>query len=269
MVKKSKLFLFLVLLLSLGSNLMYAQRTPAQFEVGLNFSDNSGATFNNIIAFGLDPAATDGYDGLPFEDALPPFSPALEVRFILGAFESYTDIRNVPSFPHSDTDTLNLKWQLSTGTTANILTIGYNLPAGVSMILSTLLGPSPILTGQGSYDLTNANLLTQGNLYITYTNVITDVENGNYQINSFNLSQNYPNPFNPSTKIEFSLAETQFVNLKVYDVLGREVTTLLNEEITAGKHSKDFNASGLTSGIYFYSIKAGDFTETKSMILMK
>jgi hypothetical protein len=253
----------------LGINNAFAQITPAQFEVGLNFSDNSGATFNNVIAFGLDQTATDGYDGLPFEDALPPFSPALEVRFILGNFESYTDIRNVLSFPYSDTDTLNLKWQLASGTSANTLTISYNLPTGVSIIINNLLGSSPSLTDQGSYDVTNANVLTQANLFVTYTNIITDIQDDNQLINDFKLSQNYPNPFNPSTKIQYSISNNEFVQLKIYDVLGKEITTLVNGEQLSGTYEVNFDGKGLTSGIYFYSIKAGGFTETKSMILMK
>jgi len=253
----------------LGINTTFAQLTPAQFEVGINFSDNSGATFNNVVAFGLDPLATDGYDGLPFEDALPPFTPALEVRFILGNFESYTDIRHASSFPYSGVDTLNLKWQLSTGTTANILTINYNLPAGVSIIVNTILGSSSSLNGQGSYDVTNANLLTQGKLFVTYTNVVTDVQDEFQIANNFNLSQNYPNPFNPSTKIQYSIPSNQIVQLKIYDVLGKEITTLVNEVQSAGTYEVNFDGKSLTSGIYFYTIKADNYTETKSMIFMK
>ena len=85
----------------------------------------------------------------------------------------------------------------------------------------------------------------------------------------FQLSQNYPNPFNPSTKISFSIPEEGYVSLKVFNSLGEEVAELVNESITTGNYSVSFDASGLTSGVYFYQIKAGNFVETKKMILIK
>ena len=91
------------------------------------------------------------------------------------------------------------------------------------------------------------------------------------------LSQNYPNPFNPTTKIKFDIAQhTRYsllggdrVSLKVYDIMGREVATLVNEQLSPGTYSVDWNASSFPSGIYFYKIISGDFTETKRMIFIK
>ena len=85
----------------------------------------------------------------------------------------------------------------------------------------------------------------------------------------FHLSQNYPNPFNPSTRIQYSVNSTQKVTLKVYDLLGREITALVNEEKPAGQYEVEFNGTNLPSGIYFYQLKAGSFVETKKMILLK
>jgi len=85
----------------------------------------------------------------------------------------------------------------------------------------------------------------------------------------FYLSQNYPNPFNPSTKIEYSISEVSFVQLKIYDILGNEIAELANEEQTAGVYRAEFSGEGLTSGIYFYILQAGSFVETKKMVLMK
>ena len=85
----------------------------------------------------------------------------------------------------------------------------------------------------------------------------------------FNLSQNYPNPFNPGTIIKYSVANKQIVKLKIYDLLGKEVATLVNEEKTAGNYSINFNGGGLASGIYFYRLQAADYIETKKMILLK
>jgi len=86
---------------------------------------------------------------------------------------------------------------------------------------------------------------------------------------NFYLSQNYPNPFNPSTKITYSVASLSNVILKVYDILGREVLTLVNEEKPAGRYEVSFNASSLASGVYFYQIKAGSFVQTKKLMLLK
>ena len=83
------------------------------------------------------------------------------------------------------------------------------------------------------------------------------------------LNQNYPNPFNPSTTIRFAIPQSEFVSLKVYDVLGNEVANLVNEELAAGSYKVQFDASSLTSGIYFYQITAGNYSETKKMNLIK
>ncbi|MBP9582674.1 MAG: T9SS type A sorting domain-containing protein [Ignavibacterium sp.] len=86
---------------------------------------------------------------------------------------------------------------------------------------------------------------------------------------TFFLNQNYPNPFNPSTSIQYQIAGISQVTLKVYDVLGNEVATLVNEAKPAGSYEVNFNASKLSSGIYFYKLQAGTFLKTKKMILMK
>jgi len=101
-------------------------------------------------------------------------------------------------------------------------------------------------------------------------NGVTDVEIiDDNSPEEFSLSQNYPNPFNPSTKIRFSITQVGFTTLKVFDVLGNEVATLINEEMPAGKYEIEFSGNELTSGIYFYQLKAGSFIETKKMVLMK
>ena len=92
----------------------------------------------------------------------------------------------------------------------------------------------------------------------------------NYGIpNKFNLAQNYPNPFNPSTSIKFELPEASFVNLTIYNLLGAEVETLVNEKLEPGTYTKNFNAINLTSGIYFYRLTAGNMVVTKKMSLLK
>ncbi|MBS1493985.1 MAG: T9SS type A sorting domain-containing protein [Bacteroidetes bacterium] len=103
-----------------------------------------------------------------------------------------------------------------------------------------------------------------GGDYITFAQ-----ENHSAVTNNFSVSQNYPNPFNPLTRINYELSITNYVSIKVYDNLGNEVQTLVNEKQNAGSHSIDFNASLLPSGVYFYKLITENFSETKKMILVK
>ena len=115
-----------------------------------------------------------------------------------------------------------------------------------------------------------------GDYSVLSTEPIVEVEDERNTPVGFFLEQNYPNPFNPSTKIKFTIAEFGLVSLKVFDVLGNEVATLINEEKTTGEYEVEFNShSGLSgikelsSGIYFYQLTAGSFIQTKKMILVK
>jgi len=108
-----------------------------------------------------------------------------------------------------------------------------------------------------------------GNMKEIIPPLVTEVEEEQISPNDFYLSQNYPNPFNPSTRIQYQVSSSALVTLKVYDVLGNEVATLVNEERPAGSYEVDFNTFYLSSGIYYYQLRAGDFIETKKMILMK
>ncbi len=110
---------------------------------------------------------------------------------------------------------------------------------------------------------------SNGGIYRT-TGTTTDVkEYYNNFPKEFNLSQNYPNPFNPTTTITYQVPEISFVTLKIYDVLGNEIATLVNEEKPAGSYEVEFDASSLSSGIYFYKLQSGSFIQTKKMILLK
>ena len=85
----------------------------------------------------------------------------------------------------------------------------------------------------------------------------------------YRLEQNYPNPFNPVTNLEFAISKTGYVTLKIYDVLGKEIRTLLNEIKQPGIYKVEFDGSSLSSGIYFYTINTQGFTDTKRMVLLK
>ena len=105
---------------------------------------------------------------------------------------------------------------------------------------------------------------------IEWINNASSVKNTeNEIIQDYRLDQNFPNPFNPTTTIKYQIPELSFITLKVFDVLGKEVMILVNEEKSAGYYKVEFNASLLTSGIYFYQLKAGNYIETKKMIFIK
>jgi len=90
-----------------------------------------------------------------------------------------------------------------------------------------------------------------------------------YILLNYVLNQNYPNPFNPSTTIEFTLPKSELVELKVYSILGKEVSTLVSNKLNQGNHSYTFDGKNLASGIYYYQLVAGDFREVKKMIYLK
>ena len=100
-------------------------------------------------------------------------------------------------------------------------------------------------------------------------NSATGINDNASVINGYELKQNYPNPFNPSTIISYQIPQNSFVTLKVYNILGNEVATLVNEQQTAGKYNFNFKANNLASGIYIYKLTAGSFTSVRKLTLLK
>jgi hypothetical protein len=115
-------------------------------------------------------------------------------------------------------------------------------------------------------------LLAYGSFNVPYCSMPLSSEDSNSYhelLNIFELSQNYPNPFNPSTTMEFTLPKSEFVTLKVYNVLGEEIKTLVNNKLQAGNHTYEFDGSNLASGVYLYRIEAGEFQQVRKMVLIK
>jgi hypothetical protein len=186
-------------------------------------------------------------------------------------------------------------YDITTDASDNVYVTGYSLETGFDFNAVTIkYNSSGIQQWKISFDGGNnenddrANLIEidgKGNVIIAgYTNQAGHNEDfmavkysqtvGVAQVSShiperFSLSQNYPNPFNPVTNIEFKIAESGFVSLKVFDLLGKEVASLVGSILTSGFYKYDFDASGLPSGVYFYQLSAGDFTETRKMNVVK
>lgn len=106
-------------------------------------------------------------------------------------------------------------------------------------------------------------------LKTTNGGVVTSISDPLIIPEGYSLRQNYPNPYNPSTDIEFSILKNEYVKLVVYDYLGREVKTLVSEQLSPGSYSVSFDGENLSSGVYYYKLTAGSFTETKKMTLLK
>ncbi|MBK8552957.1 MAG: T9SS type A sorting domain-containing protein [Ignavibacteria bacterium] len=131
------------------------------------------------------------------------------------------------------------------------------------------------LVSQGINNLNSVTLLKQHSVYIknvfenNFTTVSINETHSEVLPEGFSLFQNFPNPFNPNTNITFELRKSEYVTLKVYDISGKEIRTLINGIQTAGKQTITFDGSDLSSGIYLYKLTAGNFSETKKMILSK
>jgi hypothetical protein len=233
---------------------------------------------DNILNFGANVNATDGFDS-KYDLAKPPVSPAnnsVYSYFYNNGSSIITKLANdiKKSFTSPD---LGKTWAFEIiSTKSGTVELSWN------NILNEL--PTPIkenyqfkLTGYGITNylnmLSNKSYQFNAEANVPYSfvinGIITGVDNESSLNYDYKLMQNYPNPFNPSTIISFTLPQATFVTLKVYDMLGSEVATLVNSEIQSGYYQINFNANGLSSGVYFYTIKAGNFTDTKKLILAK
>jgi hypothetical protein len=173
-----------------------------------------------------------------------------------------------------------LKWQTATETN----NFGFEVEKSSNNLNFENIGFIPgfgTTTEPKSYSFIDPNVVN-GNYYyrlkqIDYDGTFeySDIVQVNYGGSlTFSLDQNYPNPFNPSTKIKYTISSVgtslmKFVQLKIFDVLGNEITTLVNEEKPAGEYEVEFNGASLPSGIYFYQMNAGEFTETRKMVLLR
>ncbi len=204
------------------------------------------------------------------------------------AFEYEAVIKNLSKIKAINTNDVSLKLKLIDRTTGNTLytSDSYTLP--LDSIKRTISGnlTIPFNRLNQRYDL-SVKLILEGvaeeyfnqteninlvNTYLScseYLGKENKTKNNISPLTDYKLEQNYPNPFNPSTQIKYSIANNGFVAMKIYDILGREVEVLVNEEKQEGTYTINFNASHLSSGIYFYQVKANNFIDTKKMILLR
>ena len=196
------------------------------------YSDNAGrpgTLIGSTVTQPLQRLGAGYYNYVPMLDAHVTVNAGTQYHAVL----SVTNATDTVKF-RSDTATVGVRGSLYNGSSWSA--VGYNLRTRAVVISGS--GVSSVATAAGTPQ-------------------------------KYELLQNYPNPFNPSTTITFSIPERSRVTLKIYDLLGQEVETLLNDDFTAGKYSTRWDAAGLATGTYFYRLEAGKFTETKKVLLLK
>ena len=256
--------------------------------VHLPYSTHYRYVFGNTTSYGSSSISIDDFDGDSDNDIVTTSSSSNEVVLLknLGNY-SFADeeilVREARGFVvmdyenDGDKDIVTMNSRLET----NGITVFLNDGLGNFTTRENCYYPHadgvPWSIMASDFDLDGrtdiAITSTSDSLYILY-----NLGGGTVGINereteeiptTFSLSQNYPNPFNPSTTIKFSIPNGGLVTLAVYNILGEQIKTLINQEMPAGNHSVLFSANSLASGIYFYSLRAGSFVETKKMILLK
>lgn len=211
---------------------------------------DSNTYYDKPIAVLIGPNAVSNGDWEAFRMKLHPM-----VRTFGKATNGGFTINDYPSIG-------NINWSCARGFGAGYVIDGHRYLAHLGVEPDEAIWLTPDGVAQGIDDVVEAA--------IDWINTTTSVKESNdQQPQDFLLYQNYPNPFNPSTTISFTIPETSFVTLNVYNMLGQEVAKLIHKEMAGGNYRVEFNAANLTSGIYFYSINAGGCSAVKKMLLMK
>jgi len=225
----------------------------------------TGTDGNDIGRFAIRQGAESSAPNLKIDEVFAGTSWSGVLPVEMNSFSSFVRGREVTLFWSSDKETNNAGFEIQRASQPGSwykvgFVNGYGNTNSVSYYSYTDKG---LHTGKYFYRIKQTDF--NGNF--EYFNLNNEVNIGIPSM--FDLSQNYPNPFNPSTNLEFGISDLGFVSLKVYNASGEEVATLVNEVKAAGYYTVNFNASGLSSGIYFYTLQVNNFTATKKMLLVK
>ena len=248
------------------------------FQIGLSSDELNGQKW--FLQAGLH-YSQDGDTSTNFMDPRVELENAIvlndSINQDLTAYFADTTITGIVSFQGMQTG--NIPEILLIASTDSAESYAYNdtITGNYSLRVSSKLGPYSLfgVNIPGEYEHITFHDIQPGATNIDFNYTLTDVEKINGSLpTQFGLKQNYPNPFNPSTTINYTIPDqvgndNVIVQLKVYDVLGREITTLVNNEQSAGSYKVQFDANNLGNGVYFYQIIAGSFVDSKKMILLK
>jgi len=274
--KKNIIKVELILLILFLFNIsLFGQLTP-QISIPFEIYDDAGG--QKILYFGLDQTATDAIDFHLGESDLPPYPPtgAFDARWILpqngfnGSLSSWSDFRFASGFPFSGNLEHRFRYQSAEGATA--MFFSWNLPSEITGLIQDLINGSIVsvpISGNGTYQLNDFTTINQLRLLVYYNNIVSSVENVDKNSQTYVLEQNYPNPFNPSTKISWQIPVSSWQTLKIFDILGNEVATLVDEYRSAGRYEVEFDAKHLTGGVYFYQLISASFSQTNKMVILK
>lgn len=269
---KAELILPVLFLFSIN---LFGQLTP-QVSIPFEIYDNAGG--QKTLYFGLDQTATDGIDFNLGESDLPPYPPtgAFDARWLLpengfsGTLSSWSDYRFASGFPFSGTIENRFRYQPAQGATT--MFFSWNLSPEITGLVQDLINGTIVnvpISGIGTYQIINFDTIDRLKLFIYYSNIISDIEENPGKPDKYNLNQNYPNPFNPNTIISWQIPVSGWQTLKIFDILGDEVATLVDEYRSAGSYEIEFNATSLPGGVYFYQLISGSFIQTNKMVLLK
>jgi hypothetical protein len=205
--------------------------------------------------------------------AHPPFvaSTLLEAPIEIGYNTAFPLKIKFKNFGQMDVSELYLKLTLSSGftTSQDSVFVGNFYAGQEDSIIFSITSPSIDTSGYYNISFIAADLSSIPVSGPIICKLVTGIDDQKFIPMIYSISQNYPNPFNPVTKINYALSSAVIVDLKIYNVLGQLVTTLVNEELSAGYYEVDFNGAELPSGVYFYRLQAGSFIDTKKMVLLK
>jgi hypothetical protein len=250
---------------------------------------------NTLISWGenINPYITEinTDDSIEFELVLPSLVHkyrAYRFPWQTNYFFVNTDSLNFGSVSVGDSSTQNLwlinrkdtsivinEFYLNDSTFSVLDTLPISIPQNDSVKITIMYKPESDVYSVGKLNVryTAVNFLLGKQVKLVGQTPLTSVEEDSEQLSDYFLFQNYPNPFNPITNIRFRVAESGFVTLKVYDILGNELVTLVNDELSVGEYEVELNTSSIkhlpSSGIYFYQLKAGNFVQTKKLVLLK
>jgi len=245
----------------------------------VKISSSLNGMYDDLLSFGQSDAATDGFDNA-YDYVKPPKAPSASVESYFTHSNWSTYFNKYASDVKKSATGKNAQWSFEISSFQNgQLTLDWKdilteIPAEVQKQFTAInLSAANLPTVPAVDMLKQFTLSLQVEKDKTYQfNInasVTDVRNEENPPKSFGLQQNYPNPFNPVTTIQYDVASSQQVILKVYDILGKEVITLVNEKKAPGSYTVDFSSGKLASGTYLYRLQAGDFVQTMKMIILK
>ena len=226
----------------------------------VNWTDFRYGSFSSFVAYYPD-FAMKVYPAL---DSLNANNGSVDFRFSIPSIKAFTDVASFSATVSPPPGSGTLAVTFPNGNT--LPSPPQNKPMRVTATGGVTSGTYTItVTGQGS----NGTPVHKRTVTVYVSPTVTGIGNNTEIINKYELSQNYPNPFNPSTKIEYNILQKSNVKITVFDMLGKVVTTFNKPQQDPGKNFVIFDARNLASGVYYYKIQAGDFTDTKKMLLMK